>query len=62
MELLKGKGRRTLKAAIALNGGAALYIGGKAKSIKEGCIKIIRAIDSGEVSKKLEEIRKETNS
>ena len=62
MELLKGKGRRTLKAAIALNGGAALYIGGKAKSIKEGCIKIIRAIDSGEVSKKLEEIKKETNS
>lgn len=57
MDILAGKGRRTLKAAVALNGGAALYIGGKAKSIKEGCIKIIKAIDSGAVAKKIEEIK-----
>lgn len=57
LDLLSGKGRRTLKAAIALNGGAALYIGGKAKTIKEGCVKIINAIDSGAVAKKLEEVK-----
>lgn len=62
LDILAGKGRRTLKAAVALNGGASLYIGGKAKSIKEGCIKIIKAIDSGAVSAKLEEIKKASNS
>ena len=57
LDILSGKGRRTLKAAVALNGGAALYIGGKAKSIKEGCVKIIKTIDSGAVAKKLEEVK-----
>ena len=36
---------------------STLYIGGKAKSIKEGCVKIIKAIDSGAVAKKLEEVK-----
>lgn len=62
LELLAGKGRRTLKAAVALNGGAALYIGGKAKSIKEGSIKIIKALNSGAAAKILKEIVQESNS
>ena len=61
-DILNGKGKRTLKAAVALNGGAALYIGGKAKSIKEGCIKIIKAIDSGAVKEKLQQVKEESNA
>lgn len=62
IDLINGKGRKTLKAAIALNGGAALYIGGKANSIKEGYAKIIKAIDSGAVKNKIEEIKQESNN
>ena len=62
LDILNGKGKRTLKAAVALNGGAALYIGGKAKSIKEGCIKIIKAIDSGAVKEKLQQVKEESNA
>ena len=61
LDLLAGKGRRTLKAAVALNGGAALYIGGKAASIKEGSLKIIHAIDSGAVTKTLETVKALSN-
>lgn len=61
LDILNGKGRRTIKAAVALNGGAALYIGGQVKTIKEGCLKIVRAIDSGEVTKRLEDIKRISN-
>ncbi|MCR5494577.1 MAG: bifunctional anthranilate synthase component II/anthranilate phosphoribosyltransferase [Treponema sp.] len=62
LDILAGKGRRTLKAAVALNGGAALYIGGKVKSIKEGSVKILHAIESGAVKRKLEEIKLASNA
>lgn len=62
MDILAGKGRRTIKAAVALNGGAALYIGGKASSIKEGCVKIIKAIDSGAVTELLNKVKEASNA
>jgi anthranilate synthase/phosphoribosyltransferase len=61
-ELLEGKGRKSLREAVALNGGAALYIGGKATSIKDGYEKIIAAFNTGAVKKELEEIREVSNA
>ena len=61
-ELIEGKGRRSLREAVALNGGAALYIGGKAATIKEGYEKIINAFDTGAVKSELEQIREVSNA
>lgn len=61
LDLLSGKGKPAIRAAVALNGGAALYIGGKAESIKEGYDKILEAIDSGLAAQKLEEIKAVSN-
>ncbi len=61
-ELLEGGGRRTLLEAVALNGGAALYIGGKVSSIKDGYEKIIDAFETGAVKKELETIREVSNA
>ncbi|MDE5898894.1 MAG: bifunctional anthranilate synthase component II/anthranilate phosphoribosyltransferase [Treponemataceae bacterium] len=61
VDILNGGGNRTIKAAVALNGGAALYIGGKAASILEGFRKINDAIDSGAVRAELEAVREASN-
>ena len=61
-DLLEGRGRRTLREAVALNGGAALYIGGKVSSIKDGYSKIIDAFETGAVKKELESIREVSNA
>lgn len=56
MEVLNGGGRPTIKAAVCLNAGAALYISGKAKTLKDGFDMAKDAIDSGKAKAKLEEI------
>jgi anthranilate synthase/phosphoribosyltransferase len=61
-ELIEGRGRRTLLEAVALNGGAALYIGGKVLSIKDGYKKILDAFETGAVKKELEVIREVSNA
>ncbi len=58
MELLDGKGRKTLRYAVGLNSGALLYLTGKAKSIKDGYDMALAALDSGKAKAKLEEIQK----
>jgi anthranilate synthase/phosphoribosyltransferase len=62
LELVEGRGRKSLREAVALNGGAALYIGGKASSIKEGYKKIMDAFATGAVKRELETIREASNA
>ena len=57
LQILNGKGRPTIKAAVGLNAGAVLYISGKARTIKDGYDMAIQAIESGKAKEKLEEIR-----
>lgn len=57
LDVLKGQGRQAIRHAVALNTGALLYISGKSKTIKDGYIAALEAIDSGKALTKLEEIR-----
>ncbi|MBR1638515.1 MAG: bifunctional anthranilate synthase component II/anthranilate phosphoribosyltransferase [Treponema sp.] len=58
LEVLHGKGRKTIRAAVGLNAGAVLYLCGKAKNLKEGYGMALKAIDSGKALEKLNEIQK----
>lgn len=60
-DMLNGKGRPAIRYSCALNAGAALYIGGKASSIKEGYDLALNAIDSGIVLQKIEQVKAATN-
>jgi len=62
LDILEGKGRPTIKAAVGLNAGAVLYISGKARTLDEGYKMAINAIDSGLVKQKLEEVRRVSNN
>ncbi|MCM1321487.1 MAG: bifunctional anthranilate synthase component II/anthranilate phosphoribosyltransferase [Bacteroides sp.] len=55
--LLDGKGSDALKYAVALNAGAALYIGGKSSSIRDGFKAALAALADGTAAAELEKIR-----
>ena len=57
IDVLNGKGRTTIKAAVGLNAGAVLYLSGKTKTLKEGYEMAIGAIENGTALRKLEEIQ-----
>lgn len=57
LDILQGKGRKTLRYAIGLNAGAVLYIAKKTRTLKDGYSMALNAIDSGLALKKLEEIK-----
>ena len=57
MDVLNGKGKKTIRASIGLNTGAVLYLSGKTKTLKEGYDMALAAIDSGKALKKLQEIQ-----
>ena len=60
-EILKGeKGHK--RNAVLMNAGAALYIGGKADSMKEGIALAAELIDSGKALKTLEKLIEISNS
>ena len=61
MEVLNGKGRRTIRYAVGLNAGAVLYLCGKARSMKEGYDMALSALNSGKTLAKIEEIKKACN-
>ena len=61
LALLTGHGNTTVKHAVCLNAGAALYIGKKATSIKEGYYAALKALENGETAKKLQQIKADTN-
>lgn len=56
--ILAGSDRGPKRDAVLLNAGAALYVGGKAASLKEGVQLARELIDSGAALQKLEEFRK----
>ncbi len=58
MEVLKGGGRNTIRAAVGLNAGAVLYLSGKAKTLKDGYDMALAAIASGSSLAKLQEIQR----
>ena len=62
MEILNGKGRKTIRYAVGLNTAAVLYLCGKAKNLKEGYDAALEAIDSGKALSKLNEIVNESNA
>ena len=62
LELLEGKGRSTLRAAVGLNTGAVLYLAGKVRTLKDGYAMALDALDSGRAKAKLEEIRAASNA
>ena len=57
MEVLHGNAPVAARAAVALNAGAALYVGGKAKTIEQGVELAESAIASGAGLKALERLR-----
>ncbi len=61
LSILKGE-KGPKRNAVLLNSGAALYIGGKADSMKEGISLAAELIDSGKVLATLEAFRKISNS
>jgi anthranilate phosphoribosyltransferase len=49
------------REAVLLNGGAGLYLAGKADSLTDGVFLAARLIDSGKAGTKLEELIRESN-
>lgn len=56
-EILDGKGRFSIRAAVALNAAATMYVSGKAATLREGYERSLSAIAGGAVSRKIEEVR-----
>ena len=59
--ILAGADRGPKRSAVCLNAGAALYIGGKVASMKDGVRMAEELIDSGAAMRKLEEFVRESN-
>jgi anthranilate synthase/phosphoribosyltransferase len=62
MALLGGGGSTALRDAVCLNAGAALYLYGRAESIREGYCIAVEALLSGETSRKVDEVRASASS
>ncbi|MBN3032890.1 MAG: anthranilate phosphoribosyltransferase [Candidatus Saganbacteria bacterium] len=56
IDILKQEGRGAKREIVLLNAAAAIYVGGKAKDLKEGLKLAEKSIDSGAAYKKLEAI------
>ncbi len=61
LDVLNGKGRKTIKEAVALNAGAVLYIARKVPSLKAGYLEAKKALEDGRVLAKIEEVKKVSN-
>lgn len=61
-ELLEGRGRPALRAAVALNAGAAIYISNHASTIEEGYRKALAALEDGSVARKIAQVREAGNA
>lgn len=61
-DILAGKEQGAKRDIVLLNAGAALYIGGKTDSIKDGITLAARTIDSGEAVGVLDQLVKMTNA
>ena len=56
LEILKGENKGPKRNIVLLNAGAAIFVGGKAKDLKEGLKLAEKSIDSKAAYKKLEEL------
>jgi anthranilate phosphoribosyltransferase len=57
-EVLAGRGARGARAAVILNAGAALYVGGLAPSYADGVAAATRALDRGDGARALDRLRR----
>lgn len=62
MEVMSGGGRKAIRAAVGLNAGAVLYLGGKVRTLKDGYAAALAALDDGRVLAKVQEVRRASNS
>jgi len=62
LEILENTEKGPRRDIVLVNAAAAIVVGGKAKNLKEGIKLAIESIDSGAAFKKLEELKKFTNS
>jgi anthranilate phosphoribosyltransferase len=60
-QVLSGKRRDAARALVIINAAAALFVGGKAKSLADAAVLATASIDSGSASNKLEQLRHATN-
>lgn len=60
--VLRGEEKGGKRNAVLMNAGAALYVAGKADSIKEGVALAAKTIDSGAAYRKMEEFVRMTNA
>ena len=59
-DVLSGKERGAAREVIQLNAGAAIYISGKAESLKEGVLQAEKSLESGTANEALEDFVKTT--
>lgn len=57
MDVLNGKGKKTIRYAVGLNTAAVLYLTGKARNLKEGYAMALDALDNGKTLAKVKEIQ-----
>ena len=62
LDVLSGKGRKTIKEAVSLNTAAVLYITGRAKNLKIGYAMAKKALEDGTVLAKIEQLRQLSNN
>ena len=62
LDIMKNNGKHTIKMAVCLNAAAVLFVSKKVSSIKEGFELAKNALESGEVLKKLEEVKVASNA
>ncbi|MDY6931803.1 MAG: anthranilate phosphoribosyltransferase, partial [Halobacteriota archaeon] len=60
VQVFNGELKGAKRDVICINSGASIYVGGLAKSIKEGAEMAENAIDDGDASAKLKEFVKES--
>lgn len=61
IEILRNEEKGAKRNIVIFNAAAAIYVGGKAKDLKEGIAVAVKSVDSGAAYKKLEELIKFTN-
>jgi anthranilate phosphoribosyltransferase len=62
LDILNGEEKGPMRNVVLVNAAAAIFVGGKAKELKEGVKLAAKSIDTGAAKQKLEELIKFTQS
>lgn len=62
MDVMNGKGKKTIRYAVGLNTAAVLYLGGKVRTLKDGYAMATKALDDGTVLAKVKQIQEVSKS